>query len=109
MTSGTLLLGGAGLGAGLMYLLDPDYGRRRRAVLRDGLASAAVRATRRVNLAARDLGHRASGLVAELGPHSRPDRPVPSRTAFWPNGCGPRSGGPSRTRTLFGWPRTTAG
>ncbi|HYH46747.1 MAG TPA: hypothetical protein VEG34_13765 [Thermoanaerobaculia bacterium] len=29
------LLGGVGLGAGLMYFLDPDDGRRRRALARD--------------------------------------------------------------------------
>src|SRR5689334_3165725 len=35
------LVGGAGLGAGLMYLLDPDRGDRRRARLNDTLAGAA--------------------------------------------------------------------
>jgi len=34
------VLVGALIGAGFMYLLDPDGGRRRRAVLRDQLVSA---------------------------------------------------------------------
>src|SRR6266850_1103788 len=38
---GTLaLVGGAGLGAGLMYLLDPERGERRRSALSDSLAYA---------------------------------------------------------------------
>jgi hypothetical protein len=38
---GTLaLVGGAGLGAGLMYLLDPDRGERRRSALGESLACA---------------------------------------------------------------------
>ena len=41
---GTLaLVGGAGLGAGLMYLLDPDRGERRRARLGDVMTDAAER------------------------------------------------------------------
>ncbi len=64
---GLAALVGAGLGAGLMYLLDPDTGPARR-----------VRAGRRLRDLARDTGHavddgsrrvmtRARGLVIELG------------------------------------------
>lgn len=63
MTKELLLAGG--VGAAVMYLFDPDRGRRRRAQLRDQLTSAARRAGCRANLAARDLSHRARGLVAE--------------------------------------------
>ncbi len=37
------LLGGIGLGAALMYMVDPDRGKRRRALVRDKLL---VRSTR---------------------------------------------------------------
>lgn len=56
----------AGVGAGAMFLLDPDCGRRRRALARDKL----VRATRKTRDAAgavsRDVSHRTSGVVARL-------------------------------------------
>lgn len=58
------LLGGVGLGAGLMYLLDPDGGRRRRALARDkavhGL-KVSGKALRRTSV---DVGNRTRGLVA---------------------------------------------
>lgn len=61
------LLGGVGLGAGLMYLLDPDGGRRRRALARDkavhGL-KASGKALRRTSV---DVGNRTRGLVAGAG------------------------------------------
>jgi uncharacterized membrane protein len=56
---------GAGLGAGLMYLLDPDRGRRRRALLRDGLAHTARILSDATGTTSRDLSHRAYGLWAE--------------------------------------------
>ena len=60
------LLSGLGLGAGLMFLLDPDKGRRRRALVRDkavhyGKVTAAE--------AARHLQHlsnKTHGLAAEV-------------------------------------------
>lgn len=61
------LFGGIGLGAGLMYLLDPDGGRRRRALARDkavhGL-KVSGKALRRTSI---DVGNRTRGLVAEAG------------------------------------------
>jgi uncharacterized membrane protein len=50
-----------------MYILDPDRGRRRRALLRDQLVSAANRAPAAAGVVARDLRNRASGLAAEVG------------------------------------------
>lgn len=63
----TLLAGGIGLGAALMYILDPDRGRRRRALVRDQLVSAAHRAPDAFGATARDLSNRTRGLAAEVG------------------------------------------
>ena len=61
------LLGGIGLGAALMYILDPDRGGRRRALVRDQLASAANKTPDAISVTARDFSNRARGLVAEIG------------------------------------------
>ena len=63
----TLLAGGIGLGAALMYMLDPDRGRRRRALLRDQLVRVAHGTPDAVGAAARDLSNRARGLAAGVG------------------------------------------
>jgi len=63
----TLLAGGIGLGAALMYMLDPDRGRRRRALLRDQLVRVAHGTPDAVGAAARDLSNRARGLAAGAG------------------------------------------
>src|SRR3989442_11815609 len=64
-TLGRVMLGAA-LGAGIMYLLDPDGGRRRRALLRDQLVSAGHKTTDAVGATSRDVTNRARGVVAEL-------------------------------------------
>jgi hypothetical protein len=56
----------AAAGAGLMYLLDPDRGRRRRALVRDQLVRAAHRTGDAVDATSRDVSNRARGVVAEL-------------------------------------------
>jgi uncharacterized membrane protein len=61
------LVGGIGLGAALMYMLDPDRGRRRRALVLDKLASAANKTPDAVGATARDLSNRARGLAAQAG------------------------------------------
>lgn len=60
-----LLLAGLGLGAGIMYLLDPDRGARRRALVRDQAIHAARRTAVVVDKGARDLEHRARGALIE--------------------------------------------
>lgn len=55
-----------GLGAGLMYLLDPDRGNSRRARIRDQAIGTADAAFDGLDVATRDLSHRAQGLVAGL-------------------------------------------
>ena len=61
------LLGGVGVGATLMYILDPDRGKRRRAHVRDKLASATSKAPDAIATTARDLSNRARGIVAQAG------------------------------------------
>lgn len=63
----TLLVSGIGLGAALMYVLNPNRGRRRRALLRDQLVSAAHRTPDAIGTTARDLTNRARGLAAQAG------------------------------------------
>jgi hypothetical protein len=53
------------LGAGLMYLMDPSEGRRRRALVRDKGARAWNRSSRVMGKAGRDLRNRARGRIAE--------------------------------------------
>src|SRR5262245_52616983 len=64
---GIMGLGGLGLGAGLMFMLDPVRGRRRRALTRDQIAHAARLLTRATGMTSRDLNHRAQGMLAEGG------------------------------------------
>ena len=73
MTRGNELIGGLALGAGLMYLLDPDRGRRRRAVLRDQAVHWTSRLDDAAATTARDLGHRSAGVVAQAGARFRRD------------------------------------
>lgn len=53
------------MGAGLMYLLDPDRGARRRALVRDKIVHSVHALEGLAHKGARDLSHRAHGLVAE--------------------------------------------
>lgn len=69
------ILGSLAVGAGLMYLLDPDRGGRRRAMLRDRAARGLHRSQDFLGKAGRDLRHRARGVVAEARHRVRPDHP----------------------------------
>lgn len=60
--SGALALGA---GAGLMYLLDPNTGRRRRALLQDKMRHGAKLTGAKMSATASDLGNRARGLGVE--------------------------------------------
>lgn len=72
MRKAVLLAGcGVGLGAGLMYVLDPDRGRRRRALLRDKALHYAGEARITLGKRGRDIGNRARGLLAGAGSHLR--------------------------------------
>ncbi len=58
------ILGSAGLGAGLMFFLDPNMGGRRRAILRDKAISLAQDAAWAMDKTARDTRNRLYGTVA---------------------------------------------
>jgi hypothetical protein len=51
------MLAGAGLGVGLMYLLDPQNGAKRRTMIRDRTVSTIHKTGDAVGRAGRDLGH----------------------------------------------------
>lgn len=79
----SLVVVGMALGAGLMYALDPQQGRRRRALARDKMTKAVHETGRAMGATSRDVAHRATGLAASL--HSRffdqeaPDEVVEAR------------------------------
>ena len=64
MNKGLAMLGALGLGAGLMYLLDTDRGRRRRARLRDKATHALNESRRSMRITAQDFRNRVRGLSA---------------------------------------------
>jgi len=59
------LLAGAGLGALLMFMLDPDRGGRRRALVRDKFVRGGRLARNGADAALRDIAHRATGILHE--------------------------------------------
>src|SRR5438132_3496092 len=63
------VLGTAGLGAGLMFLLDPDLGTRRRAILRDKLISLSRLAAWAADKTSRDVKNRLYGTVVSAKAH----------------------------------------
>jgi osmotically-inducible protein OsmY len=65
MNKGVALVGGVGLGAALMYIFDPDRGKRRRALIRDKVESAGNTLVQEAGKMRRDLGNRMYGVVAE--------------------------------------------
>ena len=65
MNKGLVVISGVGLGAALMYIFDPDRGKRRRALLRGKVETAANKVGNTAGKMGRDLRNRASGMVAE--------------------------------------------
>ncbi|MCA1586197.1 MAG: BON domain-containing protein [Acidobacteria bacterium] len=57
---------GLGIGAVLMYWLDPERGRRRRALVRDQVIHAARISRDAVGATSRDVMHRTSGTAASI-------------------------------------------
>jgi hypothetical protein len=65
---------GAGVGAGLMYLLDPQGGKRRRALARDKAVSAAHKSGDSLRKASKHVGDRGKGIYAVVGSHLHKDK-----------------------------------
>jgi hypothetical protein len=60
-----LLTAGVGIGALIMYMLDPAQGRRRRALARDQVTHFVTEAEKTMGAKARHWRNRARGVVAE--------------------------------------------
>ncbi|MDB5301804.1 MAG: putative integral rane protein [Phycisphaerales bacterium] len=65
-TSGMPMWAVAGIGAGVMYLLDPVAGARRRSVIRTKFFSTVRRSEHAGSVTARDVANRLRGLAARL-------------------------------------------
>lgn len=59
------LITGLGLGAGILYVLDPDRGNRRRSMARQRLARLLRLTGESLDKGIRDIEHRAEGIVRE--------------------------------------------
>lgn len=69
MNKGLAFGAGLGIGSGLMFLMDPDRGKRRRALLRDKCVWMARKTGEGVGVTARDLRNRTQGLMSEVQSH----------------------------------------
>ncbi len=67
------LIGSLLIGAGTMYLLDPDRGNRRRALVRDKGVRVSRKLGEGVATATRDIRNRTTGVAAELKGRFRQD------------------------------------
>ncbi len=65
MTRILAILGGLGAGAALMYLFDPNGGRRRRALIRDKAVGVSNDLRQGINAKTHDLANRTRGLMHE--------------------------------------------
>ncbi len=66
MNKGLAFGAGLGMGTVAMYVLDPDRGKRRRALLRDKLAAATKKTGKGIEITARDFRNRAQGIAASI-------------------------------------------
>jgi hypothetical protein len=78
------ILGGIGIGAGLMYLLDPDRGNRRRALIRDKMVKLNRQTQEAVSGRVHDISNRAKGMLHEAKSAFEPEEEVSQQqpTAF---------------------------
>jgi hypothetical protein len=66
LRTGPAIVGAAGIGAALMYFMDPDRGRRRRALARDKIVHSGKVAEERIGKASRDISNRVRGAKASV-------------------------------------------
>jgi BON domain len=66
MNKGLSFGAGLGMGISVMYLVDPDRGKRRRALLRDKCVSATRKTGEVIEVTARDFTNRAQGIAASI-------------------------------------------
>ena len=66
MNTGLTLGLGLGIGTGAMYLLDPDRGKRRRALLRDKFVWAQRKTAECIEVTSSDLSNRARGIASDI-------------------------------------------
>jgi uncharacterized membrane protein len=69
VNKGAVLISGTGLGAAVMYLCDPDRGRRRRALVRDKVIHVARITGAALETTACDTTNRTRGLAMEMRSH----------------------------------------
>ena len=75
-------LGAAGLGAAAMYLLDPDQGNRRRALIRDKAVKLNRQTMEAVSGRVQDATNRAKGMLHEAKSSLETDRTAEQPTTF---------------------------
>lgn len=70
LSGAIMFIGGAMLGALAMYVLDPDRGNRRRALVKDKIYSAALHTRKNVYAKSRDLANRTKGMYYKAAKHT---------------------------------------
>jgi gas vesicle protein len=82
------ILAGLGVGAGLMYLFDPQGGNRRRALIKDKAAKLNRQTREALEGTAKDLSNRARGMAHELksSMSSESESTMSNTTTGWSDG-----------------------
>lgn len=80
------ILTGLGIGAALMYLLDPEGGNRRRALLRDKAVKLNRQTKETIEGTVRDLSNRAKGTFHGIRSTIENDRNDHTADSGWSNG-----------------------
>jgi len=82
------ILAGLGIGAGLMYLFDPQGGNRRRALIRDKATKLNRQTREALEGTAKDLSNRAKGMTHELksSMSSESESTIDRKTTNWSDG-----------------------